>query len=194
MQNLIFPATKISLVCERMLLTDVPLVSELEKRCFPAPWSAETYRHELLHNARSFYSVIRPGREVKFAHLPPILGYAGYWLLDGEAHIMTIAIHPDWRRHQLGEWLLLEILAAARTKEAHQATLEVRVGNNAAIALYTKLGFGEVGLRKRYYRDNNEDARLLTLFDLDKETVWQPLVGQLDQLRTVFNRTVISNQ
>ena len=190
MQNLTSTATKISLVCTRMLLPDVPIVSELEKRCFPAPWSADTYRHELLHNARSFYSVIRPGSTPELAQLPPILGYAGYWLLDGEAHIMTIAIHPDWQRHKLGEWLLLEILASARTKEAHQATLEVRMSNNAAISLYTKLGFGEVGLRKRYYRDNGEDARLLTLFDLDKEVVWQPLVGQLDELRAVFSRTV----
>ena len=187
MQNLTSTASKISLVCERMLLPDVPVVSELEKRCFPAPWSADTYRHELLHNARSFYWVIRPGQSAESEQMPPILGYAGYWLLDGEAHIMTIAIHPDWRRHKLGEWLLLETLASARTKDGRQATLEVRVSNSAAIALYTKLGFGEVGLRKRYYRDNGEDARLLTLFNLDQAAVWQPLAQQLDELQTRFS-------
>lgn len=180
---------KISLLCEPMTLDDVPHVSEIEKVSFSAPWSAETYRHELRHNHRSFYLVLRPAPGQANQGAPSLLGYGGYWLLDGEAHIMTIAIRPTWRRHHFGEWLLLELLDAARRGGAHQATLEVRVSNFAAITLYTKLGFTEVGLRKRYYRDNNEDARLLTLFNLEQAAVWQPLAHQLAQFRQQFALT-----
>ncbi len=187
MQNPNFVIEKISLLCEPMTLDDVPQVSEIEKVSFSAPWSAETYRHELHHNRRSFYLVLRPEPGQANAGAPSLIGYGGYWLLDGEAHIMTIAIRPTWRRHHLGEWLLLELLDASRRGSAHQATLEVRVSNLAAITLYTKLGFTEVGLRKRYYRDNNEDARLLTLFKLDQAEVWQPLAQHLAQLRRQFS-------
>jgi len=187
MQNPNSVIDKISLLCEPMTLDDVPHVSEIEKVSFSAPWSVETYRHELRHNRRSFYLVLRPEPGQADGGAPSLIGYGGYWLLDGEAHIMTIAIRPTWRRHHFGEWLLLELLDAARRGGAHQATLEVRVGNLAAITLYTKLGFTEVGLRKRYYRDNNEDARLLTLFKLDQAEVWQELAQQLAQFRHQFS-------
>lgn len=187
MQNSNSVLGKISLLCEPMTLDDVPHVSEIEKVSFSAPWSAETYRHELRHNRRSFYWVLRPQPGQPNEGLPSLLGYGGYWLLDDEAHIMTIAIRPTWRRHHFGEWLLLELLDATRRGGARQATLEVRVSNQAAITLYTKLGFTEVGLRKRYYRDNGEDARLLTLFNLDQAAVWQPLAHQLAQFRQQFS-------
>jgi ribosomal-protein-alanine N-acetyltransferase len=183
MQKSTFGLKTLSLVFARMTLEDIPIVGEIEQHCFSAPWSANTYRHELLHNRRSFYWVLRPEARTNTNELPPIFAYGGYWLLDNEAHIMTIATHPAWQRRKLGEWLLLEMLAAACTDGMHQAMLEVRVGNRAAIGLYTKLGFTEVGLRKRYYRDNGEDALLLTLSNLDQATVWHPLAERLNELR-----------
>lgn len=186
MENSFVSLKALALTLDRMTLDDIPMVGEIEQRCFSAPWSAHTYRHELLHNRRSFYWVLRSGVSNETPALLPILAYGGYWLLDHEAHIMTIATHPDWQRHQLGEWLLLEMLAAAHTDGAQQAILEVRVGNRAAIHLYTKLGFVEVGLRKRYYRDNGEDALLLTLFDLDQAAVWHGLAQRLTALRALF--------
>ncbi len=153
---------------------DVPLVMELEPICFPTPWSASTYLHEL-RNPRGSYWVIRPGAQQPSGSVPPILGYGGLWLLGDEAHITTIATHPDWRRRHLGEWLLLRLIGAAREAGARLVTLEVRVHNASAIALYTKLRFEDVGIRRGYYQDTGEDARLLTLFGLDRPEVWRRL-------------------
>lgn len=163
-----------------MTLADVPEVGVLERICFSAPWSEETYRHEIRHNPRAFYYVLRPpeGR----AALPSILAYGGYWVLGDEAHIVTIASHPRLRRRRLGELMLLHLVERARQAGVAAVTLEVRAGNRAAQALYRKWRFEEVGLRKRYYRDNNEDALLLTLFEVDHDAVWLPMARALAQL------------
>ena len=103
------------------------------------------------------------------------MAYGGYWLLDDEAHITTIAVHPAWRQRGLGRGLLVRMLGQARQAGALSSTLEVRAGNVAAVGLYERLGFVEVGLRRGYYRDNHEDARLLTLHGLDDGAVWRRL-------------------
>jgi ribosomal-protein-alanine N-acetyltransferase len=92
----------------------------------------------------------------------PIVGVGGFWLLAGEAHITTIAIHPDWRRLGLGEWMLVRILQEGLQLNANVATLEVRPSNRRARALYQKYDFREVGRRLGYYTDNGEDALILT--------------------------------
>lgn len=158
---------------------DLPAVLDLERRCFPSPWSEGTYRQELRNHMASYW-VGRAG--VAHPPTPPVLSYAGLWLLGEEAHVTTIAVHPDWRRRHLGEWTLLRLLAAARDAGADLVTLEVRVANAPAIALYHKLGFVTVGLRRGYYRDTGEDARLLTLQELRTPAVWTPLRARLDAL------------
>lgn len=145
-----------------MSLQDLPFVETLEQVCFAAPWSRETYRHELTHNRLSSYWVLRP--DPACAGAPPILAYGGFWSLGPEAHIVTIATHPEYRRQGLGRMLLDAMIARARAAGAHEVTLEVRAGNAAAQAMYEKMGFVVVGVRKRYYRDNGEDALLMTLF------------------------------
>jgi [ribosomal protein S18]-alanine N-acetyltransferase len=149
-------------VFSTMTLVDLPYIGELEVQCFPAPWSTDTYRNELLHNQFSYYWVLRPANDDR--QLPPILAYGGYWLMGEEAHIVTIASHPGYRRQGLADHLLMHMIHRAQADGATSITLEVRVSNRAAHELYTKWGFVEVGLRPRYYRDNNEDARLMTLF------------------------------
>jgi ribosomal-protein-alanine N-acetyltransferase len=93
---------------------------------------------------------------------PPILGFAGMWLMVEEAHLVTIAVDPVHRRKGLGELLLVEMLEWADRLGARVMTLEVRVSNNGAQALYRKYGFTTQGLRKHYYSDNGEDALLMT--------------------------------
>jgi len=152
-----------NIIFQPMSVEDIPTVEELEKRCFPTPWSAQTYYNELVHNQLSFYWVLRPhppGSE----GVPQILAYGGYWLTGDEAHIVTIATHPNYRRQHLGQLLLERMIERAHTGGAHDITLEVRASNHAAQELYKKLGFVAVGLRKKYYRDNGEDAVLMTLF------------------------------
>ncbi|MGL4650487.1 MAG: ribosomal protein S18-alanine N-acetyltransferase [Caldilineaceae bacterium] len=186
---------------DAMRLADVPLVARLEILCFTSPWSETAYRHELTANPRSFYFVIRPPAELSLDEetstqsqpptlpptLPPILGYGGYWLLGDEAHIVTIASHPQYRRKALGELMLLHLIGCAREGQANAVTLEVRVGNIPAKALYAKWGFAEVGLRKRYYRDNNEDALLMTLHNADRDTTWAPMAQRIADLLTLLD-------
>ncbi len=162
-----------------MTEADLPVINQLERLCFTAPWSEHTFLHELRVNPRAFYWVLRPDSAVNGNESPPILAYGGYWLLDDEAHIMTIASHPHTRRRGLGEWLLVKMVEQLRLLGVVTVTLEVRAGNHAAQQLYAKWGFREVGRRKRYYRDNNEDALLFTLDHLNSDDVWHPFQARL---------------
>ena len=90
-----------------------------------------------------------------------IVGFAGMWLAFDEAHVTTIGVDPTHRGQGLGELLLLCMFDEALTRGANWLTLEVRVTNAAAQALYRKYGFSTHGTRKRYYSDNNEDALIM---------------------------------
>ncbi|GIV76126.1 ribosomal protein S18-alanine N-acetyltransferase [Litorilinea aerophila] len=159
---------------------DLDDVMALEVQSFPTPWSRSTYQRELQGNRIGSYWAVRPGPGVQEA--PPILAYGGLWCLGEEGHIATIATHPQWRRRKLGTWLLLNMLTVARVSGARLATLEVRVSNRGAIALYNSLGFVQVGRRRRYYHDNGEDALLMTLFDLDHPDVWRRLEALREEI------------
>jgi ribosomal-protein-alanine N-acetyltransferase len=141
-----------------MQLADIPQVVLVEQAAYTMQWSQKAYEYELTQNDLAHYFVLR--------HTPPgesdIIGMAGFWLLADEAHISTIAVHPAWQRQGLGEWLLITLLQEAHHLDAVVATLEVRPSNRAALALYQKYKFEEVGRRRRYYIDNNEDALILT--------------------------------
>jgi len=91
-----------------------------------------------------------------------VVGYGGFWFILDEAHISTIAVHPDWRGRRVGEQLFVSMLEHALELSAVTATLEVRVTNDRAQNLYRKYHFEVVGRRKHYYRDNGEDALLMT--------------------------------
>ncbi|HHW86646.1 MAG TPA: ribosomal protein S18-alanine N-acetyltransferase [Chloroflexi bacterium] len=146
-----------------MSLQDIPVIEELEAACFPEPWSGDIYRHELAHNRLSAYWVARPVTpDAQTA--PPILAYGGYWAMGPEVHIVTVATHPGYRRQGLGRVLMAWMIEHARAGGALEVTLEVRASNHAAQSLYAQMGFVVVGRRKGYYRDNGEDAILMTLF------------------------------
>lgn len=95
-----------------------------------------------------------------------VVGYVGVWMMPDQAHITAIAVRRDHRGRGLGELLLQDALALAHRLGAPEMTLEVRVSNIVAQALYRKYGFAEAGLRKGYYSDNREDALILTLSEL----------------------------
>jgi ribosomal-protein-alanine N-acetyltransferase len=144
----------LKLLIEAMRLEDLDEVQAIEQASFSTPWPSNAYRSELMTNRLASYLVVRiDGR---------IVGYGGMWLMVDEAHITTFAIHPGWRRQRIGERLLLAFLDLARDHHAREATLEVRLSNLAARRLYEKYGFRPVGLRPRYYSDNNEDALIMT--------------------------------
>jgi len=110
------------------------------------------------------------GNEEDERPLPPveqraelITGVIGVWLLADEAHVVTIAVRESHRRRGIAELLLIHAIDLARAKEQQLVTLECRVSNAPALALYDKYGFEKVGLRPRYYSDNHEDAYVLSL-------------------------------
>lgn len=144
---------------EPMTLDDVSAVHRIEAASFPTPWPDYAFRQELQTNRLAHYFVIRAGDE-------PV-GYGGMWLMVDEAHVTTFAVEPGWRRRGVGGRLMLELMRAARDVGARIVTLEVRLSNQAARALYRQYGFRPVGIRPRYYSDNNEDALIMTTADLD---------------------------
>ncbi|MDE3089023.1 MAG: ribosomal protein S18-alanine N-acetyltransferase [Chloroflexota bacterium] len=175
---------------EPMIPQDIDPIMEIEHEAFSAPWSARAYDYELHYNEMAHYFVVRRqnservpeplpvaapshwwgrwfGREKKatagFASArPPIIGYGGYWLMVDEAHVSTIAAHRDWRRRGIGELLLVAMIDSAAEVGARSVTLEVRVSNLAAQALYRKYGFQVAGKRTNYYSDNGEDALIMS--------------------------------
>lgn len=126
----------------------------IEKLCFPAPWSAEIIGSEF----RQRISYI-PGIFVE----QQLCGYAFNHIVAGELHLLSLAVHPDFRRRGLARLLLSKVLEESKRLGAVHAILEVRVTNLAARELYEKAGFKMVGLRKRYYCDNGEDALVYAL-------------------------------
>jgi [ribosomal protein S18]-alanine N-acetyltransferase len=143
-----------------MRLEDLSAVHEIELASFTAPWPPHAYRSELESNKLAHYLVARAGDTVA--------AYGGMWLMVDEAHITTFAVHPAWRRRRIGERLLLAFLDLAMDRDAHEATLEVRLSNLAARKLYEKYGFRPVGLRPHYYRDDHEDALIMTTTPLSE--------------------------
>lgn len=102
------------------------------------------------------------GEEGSKASNFPLVGYAGLWLMVDEAHVTTIGVHPDHRGQGVGELLFLALADIAAEMRATKMTLEVRVSNTGAQALYRKYGLEVSGVRKRYYSDNGEDAYIMS--------------------------------
>jgi ribosomal-protein-alanine N-acetyltransferase len=98
-----------------------------------------------------------------------IVGFVGLWFMVDEAHIVTIAVEERERRKGIGEMLLIAAIDLATTRSQEVVTLECRTSNLPAQALYEKYGFKKVGVRKRYYTDNDEDALIMTTFPIQEE-------------------------
>ena len=139
---------------EPMTLDDLDRVHAIERASFFPAWPDDAYRSELTTNKLATY-VVAKLEDV-------VIGFAGIWLMVDEAHVTTFAVDPDFRRRHIGERLLLALLDLAVGRNAREATLEVRLSNLAARRLYEKYGFRPVGLRPRYYSDDNEDALIMT--------------------------------
>jgi ribosomal-protein-alanine N-acetyltransferase len=145
-----------------MTVADIGEVIVIDRLSFPVAWPERSYRYELTENPAAYLLVAE-------RHASPrsrLVGYIGLWLLVDEAHISTIAVHPTDRGQGIGRALLLAGLEWAARKGAELATLEVRASNEAARRLYRKHGFEVVGRRPGYYKDNQEDAVLMTLSSL----------------------------
>lgn len=137
---------------EKMNAAHVPQIAQLEKLCFSDPWSEKSIETELSCRL-SLWLVALDGDEV--------VGYVGSQTVIDESDMMNIAVHPDYRRRGIAEKLIEALVNALEEKGSRALSLEVRASNGPAIALYEKLGFAQVGLRKNYYRNPKEDALIL---------------------------------
>ena len=135
-----------------MTLDHVPQVAQLEKECFYDPWSENAIGSELT-NPLSLWLVAVDGQQVA--------GYVGSQSVMGEADMMNIAVSSRYRRMGIAQELVQRLVSALREREVHSLTLEVRASNEPAKALYSKLGFQQVGRRPNYYRNPKEDALIL---------------------------------
>lgn len=149
-----------------MTQEDVDAVYDIDVRSYALPWSVRAYRYELSQNANARLWVAELPDE---RSRPRVVGMVVTWIILDEAHIGTIATHPDYRRRGVAEALMRQALRDAARQGAVQALLEVRRGNLPAQALYTKFGFKQTGVRPRYYQDNQEDAFLMTLDPLEEQ-------------------------
>jgi ribosomal-protein-alanine N-acetyltransferase len=139
-------------------LADVKAVWEIERLSFPTPWSRWAFVTEL-GNPISHFLVSGP----QTPDSRQVWGYIIFWVAAQEMHILNLAVHPRRRSKGVARALLTEGLRQAREAGAGAAWLEVRPSNTAARELYKSFGFMEVGVRPKYYEDNQEDALVLFL-------------------------------
>ena len=138
-----------------MTTADLDDLARLESICFSTPWTRNMLAEEL-DNACAAYLV------AKEAESGTIVGYAGLQVAADEGYITNIAVFPACRRQGVATALLRVFLDFAQANRLSFLTLEVRAGNAAAIGLYEKYGFRQVGRRKNYYTKPKEDALLMT--------------------------------
>lgn len=134
----------------------VSSVVELENLCFSVPWSAQSFLDELTKNPTARYFVLLDKKNPS-----KVIAYGGYWKIFDEGHITNIAVHPCWRNQKAATYLMCQMMQFARAEGITAMTLEVRVSNLPAQAVYRKLGFQNEGIRKAYYEDTGEDAIIM---------------------------------
>lgn len=129
-------------------------VAQIEQACFADPWTEEGLREELDNTCARFLTAVTEDGTVA--------GYIGCHTVLDEGYIANVAVSPTHRRRGIGRQLVQALLE--RSEDLAFVTLEVRVSNQAAIALYTDCGFQSVGVRKKFYSHPTEDALLMTAF------------------------------
>ena len=136
----------------KLAYSDLPAVIAVERRSFPTPWSLAMFVLELSKPS---------GVCLAATAGDDLLGYVICSRYDQVWHLMNIAVAPERRRHGVAARLLVRLLEEAKGELPF--TLEVRVSNRAAIAMYERFGFRSAGVRPRYYHDNGEDALIMWL-------------------------------
>lgn len=192
------------LILRPMQNEDVPIIHALDRAAFPSPWPISTYRHELSASTSKLFVLElahgpTPPRSSRHGLLQRIrqfadidasqsalVGFSGMWHVADEAHVSTIAVRPDWQGNKLGELLLWNMARHALHQKARIFTLEVRVTNYRAQALYRKYSFEIMGRRRGYYRDNGEDAYLMGVDPLD-DAYYRFIVSRGQALGALFD-------
>jgi len=202
-----------SLTLRYMSVPDIQQVVSIDRVAFDPPWSARSYAYEITESTYSHMMVLesipdaeRPTNPWKrlMQNLsggvpidPQIVAYGGLWKVVDEAHISTVATHPDFRGRGWGEIVaLLGMVRKSLSLGAAYVVLEVRISNTTAQNLYLKHGFVTHGIKKRYYHNNGEDAydmRLDLLADDARENVEQKFSDAVQRHRFADHYTTATN-
>lgn len=182
--------------CVRLMCwEDITQVTEIDREAFPTMVPPTNYQRELKSPIAHYIVAYDDARTINEAEAetawkeanqslglisrllfrnkvaPPsrqyVAGFAGLWIMAGEAHIINIAVRQSYRRKGLGELLLISLIDLAGELNSFLITLEVRASNTAAQSLYHKYGFSQTGLRRGYYSDDKEDAVIMTVENID---------------------------
>lgn len=133
---------------------DLNEIVEVENITYPNHhWSKEDYEKELTNNLAHYRCAVNSENK--------ILGHYGFWQIFEEAHIVTIEVLPEYRKQKIATALMINLVDECYKQMIKYITLEVRESNIAAISLYEKFGFSTIGMRKKYYQDNDENALIM---------------------------------
>ena len=155
---------------------DLDEIMEIEELSYPNHhWSKDSFENEIENKLATYHCAMTSKGD--------IAGFYGFWQILEEAHITTIATHPDFRRQGVSKFLMFDLIDECYKKMIKYITLEVRESNIPAISLYDKFGFSTIGTRKNYYQDNNENA--LIMFT---ENIWyDKFKSNYNNLKSLYN-------
>ncbi|MDQ4081548.1 MAG: ribosomal protein S18-alanine N-acetyltransferase [Actinomycetota bacterium] len=139
----------------RLSLSDLPEIERIERRSYPTPWSRSMFAGELAKASSLSLGAFDEDAGGRLVGYLIISRHVDAW------HIMNVAVSPAYRRHGIATQMLEELFQVTATDENRGYTLEVRVSNASAIAVYDRLGFQVRGVRRGYYTDNREDALIM---------------------------------
>ena len=204
-------SVKMPYTLQPMELPDVDQVSEIEREAFPTLWPPTSYTRELKNRQARYFVCIEDGVHIDIPKVPSprslfdmilrrrrgiqdpgtesrrhVVGFIGLWFLANEAHIVSVAVRHTYKRQGIGELLVLGSLEVASSSDQRLVTLEVRVSNDNARKLYAKYGFSEMGVRPRYYVDNDEDAIIMSTESLDSDKFQRRLTIALGEHSTRY--------
>ncbi len=155
------PAGPVPVVIAPMRVKDLKGVLRIEEAVFPQPWSHRLFVEELAQRKSRAYRAAWVGNR--------IVGFAGQMFIDDEAHVNNVAVDPAWQGRGLGAAILSDLIRTGLARGARHLTLEVRVGNRPALALYGRFGLAPVGVRPNYYPETGEDAFVMWARDIDTD-------------------------
>ena len=164
---------------------DISQIMKIEEISFGTHhWTEDSFKSELTNQTGNYFVIYDKD-------INKLVGYCGFWLIMDEAHVTTIAVHPDYRRKHLGELLLQHLIDYCTRRKAKWMTLEVRISNIGAQKLYYKYGFSSLGLRRKYYQDNDEDALIMWTEDIHYQQFKENYQLLKEELRNHINNEVI---